>query len=725
MNYIDTALAFLEEGMNPIPGRETKAPALEQGHPFFHYKIDNVQQRFADVYCIGIAGGKVSGGMECIDFDHDDDTGESVASVFERYAADGQVAWLINEGKLSCYQTASGGFHIYLRSKYSEGSRKLATYESGRVMIETRGEGAYFIVHPSPGYNHVRGVELLKLSECDSAERQYLIDLAVSFSRQRKEHQAPGAGRWPERWDDTTAFGRFNNNEGESALRLLLAAGWQDVADDYTPRRERADGVVMLRRPGKDARFAVSATWGKFRNMFYVFSSNARPFLPQRAYTPADVFLHLKFGGDSARLREYVTSKYSIKVEQEQPRRVAFPVDVFPKDVTAFIGELERTLNFSPDFTGISVLFTFAALNGNKHKLKVKEGYIAPTIFWLMALGDPGVMKSHPIETMLQPLKNIDRASKAVYDSEVAEWEATEQKGKKPKFKQLLINDYTIEALHEAHAFNTRGLGLHKDEIVGFLNDMNKYRKGSDEQFWLESFNNKNYIINRVSKNPISIDNICINIIGSIQPQILSGVMKNFDGSGLIDRFLYTLTEDKIYPMTADEINPEWFTWWEGVLKAFNAHCEYYGEALVLTMTEEAFGAFLEVDKALVRMQSSDDESYLMKNYLSKIKTYIPRFALVLCLMDSLLENTPRQVLPDHITRAWRLASYFIASARYVFNETQNAEEISGMDRTMAGKTKAERIINLFDKGHKQAQIARQLKTPASYVSKVLKEAGK
>jgi hypothetical protein len=52
----------------------------------------------------------------------------------------------------------------------------------------------------------------------------------------------------------------------------------------------------------------------------------------------------------------------------------------------------------------------------------------------------------------------------------------------KPGFKQTIVSDSTLEALHVVHSINKTRICFYKDELVGFLNDMNRYRKGSDEQ---------------------------------------------------------------------------------------------------------------------------------------------------------------------------------------------------------------------------------------------------
>lgn len=420
--------------------------------------------------------------------------------------------------------------------------------------------------------------------------------------------------------------------------------------------------------------------------------------------------------------------KYKLNgLERPEIEKMMFPIDVFPSDCQNFIKELNRTLKYNMDFISISIMFVFATLNGNKFKLKVKNGWNAPTIFWFMAVGEPGTMKTHPLNSIIKPISLIDKQNKALYDNDIKEWEMNGSTGKKPRYKQTLLSDYTLEALHEVHSYNKRGLGLYKDEIVGFLNDMNKYRKGSDEQFWLESFNNQSYQINRVSKDPIRLDEIMINIIGSIQPAVLANVAKTYHGNGLIDRFLYTAAEENIYPMGTDDINPGWFTWWEGKVQTANNWFNFIDEkdGFVIDMTPETMAEMIAADADFVKMQTSEDETNEIKNYLSKMKTYIPRFALLLALIDCVIEGSDLNVSPEHLKRARKICDYFINSARYVFSEADKSEEIGNVKRGSQKMTKVEQIQYLFEKGYKNKDIAKELKTPTSYVSKVIGEYNK
>ena len=56
---------------------------------------------------------------------------------------------------------------------------------------------------------------------------------------------------------------------------------------------------------------------------------------------------------------------------------------------------------------------------------------------------------------------------------------------KKPRKSQFIADDITIEALVDLHQESKNSVGVFKDELAGWFKDMNKYREGSDLQFWL------------------------------------------------------------------------------------------------------------------------------------------------------------------------------------------------------------------------------------------------
>lgn len=761
-SLFDTALEYLTEGLNPLPLKGDKSPMLPVGHPYLYQPMneDDMGKLFGRAEKIGIACGLVSGGFECIDFDGKD--GEPILDIFDRFISTPEVAAIMATHDLPYFSTPSGGRHVYYRHGGDVSpSRRLAHWPSGKVMIETRGHGSYVAVYPSKGYIQMAGSEIVKIAQISAEERDCLLAVAEGLTQHTRTVSSGGNGggrRWPDKFDISAPIGRFNEECADEAKRLLIAAGWRYV---YT---RRFDGVEYWQRPGKDGD-GVSATFGRCHNMFYVFTANALPFEAETAYTPFDIYMLLSYGGD---MKAATTSLYrrwdmgdgSLADDFLSPRpvskipnppglgditggdgvvgevvsadvddgMVSFPMGVFPPVLQEFINQMQVNLNFTSDFTSIAIMFAIATMNGNKYKLSVNEVWVAPTLFWFAVVGDPGTMKSHPISALIRPIKQLDIEAKKVHSRLMEEYDAAmldksiKVKPKRPQFCQIMISDVTLEAIHHVHSTNRRGLGYHRDELLGFINAMNQYKsKGSDEQFWLESFNNQSYMVNRATKETLSIENTMINIIGTIQPSVLSRISVD---NGLTDRFLYTSAEKSIPYMALNKMPPEWFKWWSALIHHAHSLFRYIDnqDTVIVSMDANAEQHFRALDKWLVDMQLSDNLNESLKTYLSKAKTYIPRFALLMAIIDAIILDTPVTVTATHMEKAGQVMAYFIETGKQVFNESARVDEIVGIIKSKTGLTRTELIYMLHKKGIKNTEIAKQIRVSKAHVTQVIKK---
>ena len=416
---------------------------------------------------------------------------------------------------------------------------------------------------------------------------------------------------------------------------------------------------------------------------------------------------------------------------EPEPPQQSFPLEVFPQDVQNFITSLGATLNFSPDFCAVAVMYSIAVLNGNKYKLRVKTGWDTQTLFWFAIVGERGTMKSHPINTIIRPIKHIDERSMDIHEKEMEEYEAQLSTVKKserstmrrPVFKQVMINDITLESIHDVHTFNRRGLGYFRDELSGFFNSFNQYRRtGSDEQFWLESFNNQSYVVNRVGRSKIIHDPM-ISIAGTIQPDVLGKIAAAHSQNGLTDRFLYTKSEKNIHPINKNTIDPAWMKWWDERLNTANRFFEYLDrqDTTILELPPQCMDMLIEIDMRYCNAQRSDDTNEPMKNYISKAKTYLPRFILLMALIDTVIDGTTPAITPDHVRKADKIMQYFISSASEIFSSADRSVEMSDVIGSKKGMTKTETIAMLHQKGYKGSDIAMKVGVSRAFVSRTLK----
>jgi len=238
---------------------------------------------------LAIIGGKVSGGLEILDFDDD--------ALYAPWCelVESEASGLLN--RLPKVKTPEG-VHVYCRSEGCEGNQKLAqAFEDGqpKTLIETRGEGGYVIAPPSPGKCHPSGKpyriihgSLEEIPHLSREERQILLSAARSFNSYiRPERfvsgQPPtknGAGDRP--GDD------FNHKAGWG--EILEPHGWVLCFSQ--------GGEHFWRRPGKEGPGWSATTNYQGSNLLYIFSTNAVPFDFETAYSKFAAFALLEHGGD-------------------------------------------------------------------------------------------------------------------------------------------------------------------------------------------------------------------------------------------------------------------------------------------------------------------------------------------------------------------------------------------------------------------------------------------
>lgn len=318
----DLALEYVKSTLSAVPikadGSKSPVGAWKKYQEHLPSPYD-IKQNFKGTVGIAILGGKVSGNLEIIDFDHPDYI-EPWVKVVEENAV-GLTA------KLTRIKTPRGGAHFYYRCPEIEGNQKLAqepTVDSttgkpgAKVLIETRGEGGYVLAPGCPAachptgkiYEYVSGPKLTEIVTITPEERKVLLDCARSFNRIPKQVKvyAPGGRK-----------------SGKGGLRpgddFNMRATWEEVLvpHGWKPVKKQGEAVHWC-RPGKEG--STSATTGHCGDNFYVFSSNAHPFEPDTAYSKFSAYTVLAHNGDfEAAAKDLGGKGYGTKPEKKERRR--------------------------------------------------------------------------------------------------------------------------------------------------------------------------------------------------------------------------------------------------------------------------------------------------------------------------------------------------------------------------------------------------------------------
>ena len=282
---------------------QERMPTEEEVHSWFTY--------WGPTPGIAVIGGAISGGLGIIDFDS--------ADLFTPFADMVQSRLPGVLERLVFVQTPRPGLHGYYRCEAETGNEKLARRRvvnpetegsEVKTLIETKGNGGYAIVPPSPSWCHPSGRRYFYLGPRDLTQVSVLTaserDVLFEAGRRLNEIVDPPRACPPARISSaSTLLGgdrpgdEFNQDADWGDL--LGRHGWSFVFEDST-------GTGYWRRPGKTTGTSATVNYGS-SDRLYIFSENAHPLESNRSYSKFEFLAAVEFGGDFGAASRWLLSQ--------------------------------------------------------------------------------------------------------------------------------------------------------------------------------------------------------------------------------------------------------------------------------------------------------------------------------------------------------------------------------------------------------------------------------
>ena len=329
---LTTALAWQQAGASVIPVKPDgkKRPAIrwkefQQRRPSAH----EVETWFSDgLNGIGLVCGSVSGGLELLELEGRALKADMLTRLAQAFADhDKADLWArITTGYMEA--SPSGGVHIIFRvTGPALGNTKLAMAADGQVAIETRGEGGYTIVAPTPGTCHPSGRGWVAITGTPGTVATITADErdavhAISATCDQMPHTPTPAVARALPAPPTPGEG------GRPGDAFNATASWDDILTPAGWQRVRRDGQGWdWVRPGKKAADGISATTGTATDgvdRLYVFTTST-DFDTERPYDKFSAWSVLNTGGDmSEAARQLAAQGYGDQPTIEPPPPITF-----------------------------------------------------------------------------------------------------------------------------------------------------------------------------------------------------------------------------------------------------------------------------------------------------------------------------------------------------------------------------------------------------------------
>ena len=648
------------------------------------------------------------------------------------------------ENKFSVYVTKSGGYHILYKSKRVIGNTKIAKLKGHKeAVIESRGTGGYVFVYPGKKYENTRSYFQLQFITDD--DRQTIWNLSSAYNHIDKAPEEPKKEPKIYSDDEVTPWQDFNDKTDI----------WSVIQDDFfIPTNGQKKDHYLIKRHG--ATSAHSGSVFKDSGCMYLFSTGTI-YPHEKLISPFVAYAYKMHNGDFKEATKDLYnqgfgSRLKKEIEENKPKidkplpisDIDFPLDIFPSDIQYYILECNKKLDANIDYMGCSLLWLISVCVGNTYEIEVKKGWTEPGVIWLAVVGRAGIGKTPSIDNIIKPLnvlnfKEIKRYSDQMevfnYYNDLTKKEKEEHpEPMKPKKTQFIANDITLEALVDLHQESDNSVGVFKDELAGWFKDMNKYRAGSDLEFWLSCWSSKSVSVNRMTRKGSFIERPFIPVLGGIQPSIFNqfATDENKD-NGFLDRMLLSFPDAKVEEYNENEMHISDIMWYSSTITKFyqglkGAILKRDNDGKIITQTlkfkQEAKDEWKRIFNRITKEQNNDEENEYLKSMYPKQKSYIPRFALLIHIFSSNFDEkvNVNEISKDSILKAEKLSNYFIMNAKKIKIE---AAELKDIKSAMKGaETTYDKLLAIYksDSNFNRTKVAEQLGISRQQVINLIKK---
>lgn len=723
----EVAANYVSAGFSIIPvGKDKRSPISWAAYQKKRPSLDEVRRWFSNSRNgIAIITGKISGNLEVLDIDCKYDLSGSLMEDFCELITELAPPLL---SRLVIARTINKGFYIIYRvsGESVSGNKKMASRpaipaeaEGGdkvKVLIETRGEGGYFVAAPTAGYEFSHG-NINTISLINDEERDLLFKIARSFDQMPvKDEPENRIENKHIKASDLSPFDDYNIRGDVPAL--LEKNAWQCVI--------RRGDRLFYKRPGK-TESVTSANFHAGLRIFYVFSTST-VFESGRGYNPTGVYTILEHQGDfSAAGRELRSSGYGAKssgkfsmVAATDSRTgpkvlptmsISAPLldeKLLPESWRVWLSDKSERLQCPLDYSAISALIACAALIGNKIRIRPKhfDSWLVIPNLWGGIVGAPGMMKTPAVNEGLIFFKEIAEKERLCFEKklETSEFEKEFSEAKKsalkkemvkaragekenfqqrfqdlqsemPKEKRLWTADVTIEKLGELLNENADGLLICRDELTGWFRMLERNGHEQDRAFYLEAWNGEgSFTFDRIGRGKTHIKNLTVSVLGTIQPSMIEPYLRaSLDGlgdDGLIQRF-----QMLVYPETVKN-----YRYVDRLPKGHDAARDSFKKMYAVTPADIGAGLLTEEAGGYSFLQFNEEAQEFFKSWLTGLENHLRSDTLATSALESHLAKY-RSLMPS-------LALVFRNRTRICYVPAADALAGSGISpaRTGGGK---------------------------------------
>jgi hypothetical protein len=528
----------------PIP-RGMKAPVI-RGWQDLRLTPEQLANHFSENSNIGVVLGEPSGGLVDVDIDVPEALALADAFLPPTQRIHGRP------GKLRShrwYRVSPSPKYVKLVDPMLEKSDPRAS-----TIVELRQDRHQTIVPPSL---HVSG-ELYGWDEEGEPAQADAGDLAL------RVHKVAAAALLARYWPP-------QGRRHDAALALagmLLRAGWSNSEASYFV------GTVASAAGDEEERQRIRDVASTAERLNAARTATGAPALAQII---GDVVVE--------RAREWlgiaVVWPEPPPLGEEMPPVQTFSMDVLPSSLRGLVEDVSDRMQTPLDYAAAAAIVGLAGCVNRRALIRPKAQDVSWEVvpnLWGAIIGPPGVMKSPVLRAITLPLAHIEELWHAEYSERSSEYETAKEQAElrhqawredckrafkankptpivpdstisAPAQRRLVLTDATFEKLHEILCENPAGVLFIRDELTGWLSQLDKQGREGERGFFLQAWNgDAGFTVDRIGRGSIRVPAVCVSLLGNIQPSRLRAYLSVVLEGGPNDDGLFQRFQILIWP---------------------------------------------------------------------------------------------------------------------------------------------------------------------------------
>jgi hypothetical protein len=401
--------------------------------------------------------------------------------------------------------------------------------------------------------------------------------------------------------------GKRNETLNAVGFRMgrMIARGWLDEKAVIDALLDACDTNKYLREHGH------RATMKTIESGLKAGKKEPHPGLPDRKLSEDDRSSRAALS-DLSDLSDTIGTSRQDRDQQQPRRRIAetgtwdepdwglledrrsnlpgFPVEALPASLHDWLVRAARGAGVTPAHVVVPLLGIASSLIGTARRVRASRPWSEPLSMWVALIGFSGTGKTPGLDVTRRVISLIERGRKQkIAEMQRAhETRAQKAKAERKKWEQavakavegglpappkpasamepgsfvaprLCVSDSTIERLAVLLEVQPQGMAFVADELARLFLNMKRYSGGQDNEFWLEAWNGKNFVVERQGRPPVVLDYLLVGVAGGFQPDKLARAFEG-DDDGMYARFLFAWPEEPAHmPLSNEvtEIEPE------------------------------------------------------------------------------------------------------------------------------------------------------------------------